>query len=259
MTAYSSPDLDVLQGKGTFDTKLLSLLDPNRVPKHVAIIMDGNRRWAKQKGLPPIVGHWEGAEVLTEVVRSAADMGIKTLTVYSFSTENWGRPGSEIDSLMNIFELYLIRKRDLMIREKIRLDAIGDLSHLPDRVKIAFNETRQATQGGDRINLVLALNYGSRDEIRRAIVKILQENQGKKIDYDSITEEYISGYLDTTPWGDPEFLIRTSGEVRLSNFLLWQLSYAELYVTDVLWPDFSPKNLYEAVLSYQQRTRRLGN
>jgi undecaprenyl diphosphate synthase len=196
--------------------------------------------------------------VLVQIVRSAAQLRVKTLTVYSFSTENWERPGQEIDALMNIFELYLIKKREWMVCEGVRLDAIGDLSRLPLRVRKAFEETKMMTKNGDRINLVLALNYGARDEIRRAVVKILQKNAEKKIEAEEITEEFIGENLDTKAWGDPDLLIRTSGEFRLSNFLLWQISYTELYMTDTLWPDFSSQNFYEAVLSFQQRYRRRG-
>jgi len=205
-----------------------------------------------------MMGHWEGAEVLIDVVRSGIELGIKTLTVYSFSTENWERPGQEVSALMDIFEAYLIRNRELMVREGIRLNAIGDLSRLPHKVRLAFHETQEMTQKGTRINLVLALNYGARDEIRRAIVKILERNEKQQIEIEKVTEEYIGGFLDTKEWGDPDLLIRTSGESRLSNFLLWQISYAELYVTDVLWPDFSPQSLYDAVLGFQQRVRRVG-
>lgn len=244
----------------TPDTKIvysaedLSRIDPSRVPSHIAIIMDGNRRWAKQKGLPPMMGHWEGAETLTDVIKGASELGIKTLTVYAFSTENWGRPQGEVEDLMNIFELYLVRKKEHMLRDGVRLNAIGDLSRMPEKVLNAFNQTKKATENCDRINLVLALNYGGRDEIRRAIVKILEE----KISPDQITEECIGRYLDTDRYGDPDLLIRTSGEMRVSNFLLWQISYAEIFSTEVLWPDFSPKELLEAVLVYQKRSRRVG-
>ncbi len=241
-----------------YSEELLSLINLGKIPKHIAIIMDGNRRWAKLRGLPPMMGHWEGAEVLIDVVRSAIELGVKTLTVYSFSTENWERPGDEIDALMNIFEVYLIRNRELMVREGIRLDAIGDLSRLPSRVISAFEETKAVTQKGDKINLVLALNYGARDEIRRAMIKILEENQRNKVQIESVTEEFISSHLDTSKWGDPDLFIRTSGELRLSNFLLWQISYAELYMTEVSWPDFSSQNLYDAVSCFQQRHRRRG-
>jgi undecaprenyl diphosphate synthase len=244
----------------TPDTKIvysaeeLSRIDPLRVPNHIAIIMDGNRRWAKQKGLPPMMGHWEGAETLTDVIKGATELGIKTLTVYAFSTENWGRPQNEVEDLMNIFELYLMRKKEHMLRDGVRLDAIGDLSRMPERVLNAFNQTKKATEHCDRINLVLALNYGGRDEIRRAVVKILEE----KISPDQITEECIGKYLDTNRFGDPDLLIRTSGEMRVSNFLLWQISYAEIFSTEVLWPDFSQKELLEAVCAFQKRSRRVG-
>ena len=159
---------------------------PLVIPKHVAIIMDGNRRWAKLRDLPPMMGHWEGAEGLVDVVRFAADLGIQTLTVYSFSTENWERPGEEIAALMNIFELYLHQKRDLMVQEGIRLDAIGDLSRLPENVKVALAEAKEMTASGTRINLVLALNYGARDEIRRMVVEVLKKNEKQKIGFEEI-------------------------------------------------------------------------
>src|SRR3989344_1365293 len=255
MTASSESKLEE---KKFFTSEELSLLDPQKIPQHVAIIMDGNRRWAKQQGLPPMMGHWEGAEVLPGVVNAASDLGVKTLTVYAFSTENWTRPGSEVEALMNIFELYLSKKRNLMVRDGVKLQAIGDLVRLPERVREAYYLTKQATQKCDKINLVLAMNYGGRDEIRRVIAKILEEHDRKKITSSELTEELIASYLDTAPFGDPDLLIRTSGEFRVSNFLLWQLSYAEIYSTEVLWPDFSPKQLFEAILAFQRRTRRKG-
>jgi len=251
MTAHTVETPDT---KTIYSTEELTRIDPSRIPNHIAIIMDGNRRWAKQKGLPPMMGHWEGAETLTDVIRGATELGIKTLTVYAFSTENWGRPESEVEDLMNIFELYLMRKKEHMLRDGVRLDAIGDLSRMPERVLSAFNQTKSATEHCDRINLVLALNYGGRDEIRRAVVKILED----KISPDQITEGCIGKYLDTCRFGDPDLLIRTSGEMRVSNFLLWQISYAEIFSTEVLWPDFNPKVLLEAVFAYQKRSRRVG-
>lgn len=241
-----------------FDAEKIFLINRDRVPRHIAIIMDGNRRWAIQNGLSPIMGHWKGAEILTDIVRAAAQLGVQTLTVYAFSTENWGRSEVEVDALMNLFEVYLERKRDLMVREGIKLDAIGDLSRLPPRVQTAFQETKAATEHSNKINLVLALNYGARDEIRRAVIKILHDNEQLKKDPLEITEEYIARHLDTKPWGDPELMIRTSGELRVSNFLLWQICYSEIFVTDVLWPDFSPNELFDAILSYQTRRRRYG-
>lgn len=251
MTAHT---LELLEPKSIYSSEELSCIDLLKIPKHIAIIMDGNRRWAKQKGLLPMMGHLEGAETLTDVLKGAAEIGVKTLTVYTFSTETWRRPKGEVEDLMNIFELYLMRKKELMVRDGVRLNAIGDLSRLPERVLSAFYQTRKATEHCDRINLVLALNYGGRDEIRRAVVKILEE----KIDPDQITEECIARRLDTSPYGDPELLIRTSGELRVSNFLLWQISYAEIFSTQILWPDFSSKELLKAIFAFQARNRRLG-
>lgn len=258
MTAHSDLSIESGDPKGIYSSDEISFLDPEKIPKHIAIIMDGNRRWAKQRDLPPMMGHWEGAEVLTDVLRAASELGVKTLTVYAFSTENWVRPEQEIEALMNIFELYLVRKKEFMVRDGIRLDAIGDLSRLPENVQTAFQQTKKATEHCEKINLVLALNYGGRDEIRRAMGKILEEHKQLGLRSEDLTEELISKHLDTSPWGDPDLLIRTSGELRVSNFLLWQISYAEIYVTDVLWPDFSSKHLLEAILTYQGRTRRLG-
>ena len=249
MTTNTSISLE--EDKAIFSREQLSLVDPTRVPDHVAVIMDGNRRWAKQRNLPYMMGHWEGAEVLIDTVRAAIELGIKTITVYSFSTENWGRPVNEINALMNIFEVYLTRKRDLMVREGIKLDAIGDLSAVPPQVKTAFEKTKKMTENGDKINLVIALNYGGRDEICRAVRSILKENESKKVE---VTEELIAKHLDTSSLSDPKLLIRTSGQHRLSNFLLWQLSYAHLHMSDVLWPDFSPENLFDAVMNYIENT-----
>lgn len=233
-------------------------LDPEAVPRHVAIIMDGNRRWAKQNDLPAELGHWEGAKILTEIVQTAAECGVKTLTVYTFSTENWARPQEEIDSLMALFELYLETKCETMVKEGIHLNTIGDLSRLPLNVRRALQKTKTATEHCEKINLVLALNYGGRDEIKRAVGRILMENEKKKILPEDLSEEFIAQYLDTTPWGDPDLLIRTGGEMRLSNFMLWQVSYTEFYVTDVFWPQFTRHNFFQALHVYQTRQRRYG-
>ena len=253
MTATALEELKV------FSAEALKVLLPEKIPSHIAIIMDGNRRWAKKEGHAPFMGHWEGAEVLTDILRGASEIGVKTLTVYAFSTENWNRSETEVSTLMHLFELFLQSKRQVMIDEGVRLHAIGDLSKMPQGVQEIFEETRKATERGSRINLVLALNYGSRDEIRRAVGAILRRHDEKKILDAELTESFIAQFLDTTPYGDPDLLIRTSGELRVSNFLLWQLAYAEIYVTDVLWPDFTPRELLAAVLSYQRRHRRLGD
>ena len=204
-------------------------------------------------------GHWEGAETLIDLVKAASELGVKTLTGYSFSTENWTRPKEEIEELMNIFEIYLHRKRETMVLEGIRFDWIGNLEKMPTRVQEAFIQTKEATARADKINLVLAVNYGGRDEIKRVVGKLLTLCDQKKIDPSHLTEDMIAGLLDTAPFGDPSLLIRTSGEYRVSNFLLWQISYTEFYTTDVLWPDFSPKDFYEAILAFQSRMRRRGS
>jgi undecaprenyl diphosphate synthase len=227
-------------------------VDPSNIPDHVAIIMDGNRRWARQKNIPLAMGHWEGAEILTDIVKEASRIGVKTLTVYSFSTENWTRPSEEVDSIMNILKVYLEKKRDVMVQDGVKLNAIGNLAGLPPEVQLAFEHTRDATAKCNKINLVLALNYGGRDEIRRAITKLIA------LKPEAITEELIAQQMDTYPYGDPELVIRTSGEYRVSNFLLWQISYAEIYTTPVLWPEFLPKHFLEAISHFQTRKRRKG-
>jgi undecaprenyl diphosphate synthase len=233
-------------------------LELSRIPKHVAIIMDGNRRWAKEQGLSPMVGHWKGAEVLCAIVESAAALGIKVLTVYAFSTENWNRNSEEIDALMKLFEMYLRSQKDHMLASGVKLDVIGDVEKLPLSVKETIKEVKDATVGGSRIELVLALNYGSRDDIRRAVVAILEDVEKGFLKKEDVTEKLIASHLDTAKWDDPELLIRTSGEKRLSNFLLWQISYAEVHYTDVLWPDFDEKELMSAILEFQKRDRRIG-
>lgn len=241
-----------------FSEEELALLSKARIPEHVAIMMDGNRRWANNNNLPFQVGHWKGAEVLTKIVRAASALGIKVLTVFAFSTENWKRSPNEINELMRLFKLYLIRQRALMIEEGVKLDVIGEIARLPPDVQEALEETRQATKEGSKIELVLALNYGGRDDIRRAFQSLASDCAAGRLSCDQITEETISSYLDTGRWRDPALIIRTSGEQRLSNFLLWQASYSEIYVTNVFWPDFTPNHLLDALLSFQQRDRRHG-
>jgi undecaprenyl diphosphate synthase len=225
-----------------------------RLVKHLAIIMDGNRRWAKKKGLPPAVGHWNGAETLTQIVEASSKLGIETLTVYAFSTENWSRSSLEVDSLMKLFELYLINKRESMVQDGVRLHAIGDLEKLPEPVLKALNESKKATEKCRKINLVLAINYGGRDAIRRAIAKMLE----KRIQPQDVTEDLIGKMLETAPFGDPDLLIRTSGENRVSNFLLWESAYTEFYTTDVPWPEFTRKDLEDALSVFSGRSRRKG-
>jgi len=231
---------------------------PLLAPEHVAIIMDGNRRWAKKRGLPASAGHLRGAETLTEIVRAASNFGIKVLTVYAFSTENWKRSVVEVKALMHLFKTYLIRERNSMIEEGVRLNMIGDMSRVPKDVLEVFEETIEATKGGTKMDLVVAINYGSRDELKRAIGTMIEDCLAKKISKEELSEDLISSYLDTAKWKDPDLLIRTSGESRISNFLLWQISYAEVMVTDVLWPDFTEKDLLAAIHEYRKREQRQG-
>jgi undecaprenyl diphosphate synthase len=237
---------------------LLKEIDPSRIPQHIAIIMDGNRRWAKKHNVPTLKGHYEGAEALMRVVKDAADLGVKTLTVYAFSTENWTRPLREVKALMSLFKVYLLAKRESMRKEGVQLSAIGDLSKLPKTLRQIFFKTEEMTRHGSKIKLILALNYGSRSEIIRSFAKMLEDYDQKKFSKEDLSESLFASYLDTKDVKDPELLIRTSGEMRISNFLLWQISYAEIHVTDVLWPDFTKYDLLKAIREYQRRERRLG-
>ncbi|NGX37829.1 MAG: Isoprenyl transferase [Chlamydiae bacterium] len=249
--------------EGKTETKLYSKEDLMRVnrfrfPSHVAIVMDGNRRFAKRRGLPAMTGHFRGAASLTRVVRGASELGIQVLTVYAFSTENWKRPPVEVNALMRLFKTYLLRQKKEMIEEGVRLNVIGDTSKLPKDVRRVLEDTLEATREGKQIDLVVAFNYGARDEIKRAVTAIVEDCLESKLSKDAITEEMISGYLDTARWKDPDLVIRTGGESRISNFLLWQISYSEVLMTNVLWPDFNEKDLLAAVLEYQTRETRIG-
>jgi undecaprenyl diphosphate synthase len=241
-----------------FTPEQLSLLDKERIPKHVAIIPDGNRRWAKKLELNSSSGHREGADILMDVVKSGQEMGIKALTFYTFSTENWHRNTDEVHGLLWLLQTYLSDKCQEMLDFDIRFQCIGDLSKLPADLYNTIVETKKVTANCKGIEMVLAVNYGSRDELCRAIKKMVDDCKEDKIKEENITAELVSSYLDTNQWPDPELLIRTSGEMRISNFLLWQLSYSEIYVTSVLWPDYKPHHLFDAVYKYQQRERRLG-
>ncbi|MCC5831663.1 MAG: di-trans,poly-cis-decaprenylcistransferase [Chlamydiales bacterium] len=237
----------------------LYLVQRHPVPQHIAIIPDGNRRWARRQScLNPMKGHWAGASIVTTILEAASDLGVKVLTVYSFSTENWKRPKLEIQTLFTIFKTYLRENRARMIEMGVRFGTIGDLTPFPQSVKDEIEKTREATTRGSTIDLVLAMNYGARDEMRRALLSMMGAIERGDLEKEEVTEEVINSYLDTAPYRDPELLIRTSGEKRISNFLLWQLAYTEVYTTEVLWPDFTPRDLMDAVLDFQKRTRRLG-
>mgnify|MGYP000393777390 CR=1 FL=1 len=233
-------------------------LTSKNLPRHVAIIMDGNRRWAKRHGVPDAIGHWKGAEALSNIVEIAASLGVKVLTVYSFSTENWKRDSQEVEALMNLFKMYLSNEKSRMVDKGVKLSTIGDVNKLPLDLQVVLQDTKEATKAGDAINLVLALNYGGRDDLRRAFILLLKEYKEGRVSLEEISEKKISQCLDTAPWQDPQLLIRTSGESRISNFLNWQISYSEVYITEVLWPDFGEKEFLEALLEFDRRERRLG-
>ncbi|MGR3973744.1 MAG: polyprenyl diphosphate synthase [Candidatus Rhabdochlamydia sp.] len=227
-------------------------------PEHVAIIMDGNRRWAKERGFSTAVGYWQGAQALFRVLESASALGIKVLTVYAFSTENWKRPAVEVHMIMRLLYIHLNSRKSMMIQNGVKLRAIGDLTPLPQKLLSCLEEIQQATSGGEKIELILAINYGARDEIRRAVIKMITDHESGSLQKDQICESLISHYLDTAGLKDPDLVIRTSGESRLSNFLLWQSSYSELYITTTLWPDFDQGHLKEAITAFQKRSRRIG-
>lgn len=241
-----------------YTAEQIKKLDQSNIPSHIAIIPDGNRRWAKKNQTSTYEGHRKGGDILMEAVKAAKELGVKTLTFYTFSTENWTRSSLEVAAFMRLLGEYLKGQQESMIAQGIRLHTIGDPSRIPQHLKDIVESTKKTTETSSQFNLVLALNYGGRDEIRRAFHSILDDYDKEKVKREEITESLISRYIDTNAWGDPELLIRAGGEMRISNFLLWQISYAEIYVAPVLWPEFTPELLLEAVLSYQQRERRLG-
>jgi undecaprenyl diphosphate synthase len=227
-------------------------------PHHIAIIMDGNGRWAAKRRLPKIAGHREGIKTVEEIIKAAKSLGIKILTLYTFSTENWKRPKREIDALMRLLEGYLDRETERIAKEGVRIHAIGRISGLPASVQLKLRKTEERTSKNKDILVNLALNYGSRSEIVDAAKKICDEVKQNKLNPDDISENSFSDYLYTAGLPDPDLLIRTSGEMRISNFLLWQLSYAEIYITKKFWPDFRKKDLEKAIGDYQERDRRYG-
>jgi undecaprenyl diphosphate synthase len=241
-----------------FSPKELASLDRSKVPHHIAIIPDGNRRWAKKQFKDIIFGYSHGAENLITIVQAARELGIKVLTSWGFSTENWKRPKEETDTLMQMMEKYLIENLPKLLANSIRFNVIGRLENLPPSLQKVIEETKAATEGCCELDLVFALDYGGRDELCRAIKKIATDCCQKKITPDDLNEEIIGRYLDTWRWPDPDLIIRTSGERRLSNFLLWQSSYTEFFIEEAMWPSFSPKHLLSAILDFQARDRRKG-
>ena len=237
---------------------LPSNLDRERLPRHVAVIMDGNGRWAQRRSLPRIMGHRRGVDTLKKLLRTCNDWGIKALTAYAFSTENWGRPHTEVDFLMTLFERVLRQELAEMDAEGVRIQFVGDLESLPASLQMEIDRAVQQTRDNPGIRFTVATNYGGRQEIVQACQAIATQVQLGKIVPEDIDENLFSRHLYTAGLEDPDLLIRTSGEMRISNFLLWQLAYAELYVTDTLWPDFDLTEFQQALSDYQQRHRRFG-
>lgn len=237
---------------------LIEKIDKNRLPRHVAIIMDGNGRWAKAKGKDRSFGHQEGVVSVRKIMDAVTQLGLKYLTLYTFSTENWNRPEEEVQALMSLLVSAIHRETPDMMKKNVRLTAIGDLSRLREDAYNTLQECIDTTSANTGTTLVLALSYSSRLEITRAARQLAQEVLEQKINPNDITEAMVSDHLTTKNIPDPDLLIRTGGEKRISNFLLWQLSYAEFFFTDVFWPDFREEELYEAILYYQQRERRFG-
>lgn len=228
------------------------------VPRHVAIIMDGNGRWAAKRHLPRKLGHRQGVEAVRVIVRAAGEMGIRYLTLYGFSSENWKRPAEEVSDLMGLLRLFIRRDLAELHQNGVQVRIIGEREHLEPDIVALIEEAETLTRGNDRLKLIIAFNYGGQNEITSAVRRIAREVRAGRLDPESITPETVAAHLDTAGVPDPDLIIRTSGEKRLSNFLIWQSAYAELVFTDVFWPDFSPERLKEAVLEYNMRDRRFG-
>jgi undecaprenyl diphosphate synthase len=237
---------------------LIESINNDNLPKHLAIIMDGNGRWAKQRGLLRSLGHESGTKSVKATVETCAKLGIKNLTLYAFSTENWNRPKLEVDTLMKLLVSSLKKELKTLQENNIRLNSIGNLSKMPNSILKELNEVIEKTKNNTRMTLTLALSYGSREELLNVVKNISDKVKNNIISIDAIDESIINQHLYTHNLPDVDLLIRTSGEHRISNFLLWQIAYAELYFTNVLWPDFTEEHLYEAIISYQKRERRFG-
>jgi len=233
-------------------------IDQNNLPQHIAIIMDGNGRWAKQHAMGRIRGHNKGAQAVRTAVTAGREIGIRYLTLFAFSSENWGRPNEEINALMSLLEDYLDKEASTLQKQEIMLTTIGNIERLYPPVKEKLLEVKKLTERNRKMVLNLALSYGSRDEIIFAIKKMITDNRSGKLDIDDIDNDTVGRYLFTNSIPDPDLLIRTSDEYRISNFLLWQLAYTELYFTDVFWPDFKKDDLLKAIAVYQRRERRFG-
>jgi undecaprenyl diphosphate synthase len=231
---------------------------PGKLPTHVAIIMDGNGRWAKERGMPRIEGHRQGAKTVRDMVTYCREIGIRYLTLYAFSSENWNRPPDEVSGLMDLLYEYLVEEESTLVKNGINFSTIGVVTALPKPVQMLIKRVKKATVGLDDMRLTLALSYGSRDEMTRALKKLARDVDRGELDPDEIDDETLRGYLDTHDVPDPDLMIRTSGETRISNFMLWQLAYTELWFTTVSWPDFTRADMNEALASFTERERRFG-
>lgn len=234
------------------------MLDKNKIPKHIAIIMDGNGRWAKKRNLPRIVGHKKGIEVVEKIVEAAGTLGVKVLSLYAFSTENWARPKTEINMLLRALNSFLNKSIDKLTKNNIKLRVMGEIDKFPEYVRKSLIEAQRITGQNSGLTVNLALNYGARFEIIRATKKIVEQVNKKQLAIDSLDTDKFSQFLYTKDLPDPDLLIRTSGEKRISNFMLWQLSYTEFYFCNKFWPDFSKDDFKEAIIEYQKRERRFG-
>lgn len=239
-------------------SSLLEKIDKNRLPRHIAIIMDGNGRWAKEKGEDRLFGHFHGVESVRNIVEGCAELGVECLTLYAFSTENWDRPEYEVVGLMELLVSTIRKEVESLDKNNIRLHVIGDMSMLPEYARNELNEALDITKDNTGLNLIMALSYSGRWELLNAVKNIAWEVKNGRLNVDEINQDILQKFLCTSGFPDPELMIRTSGEFRISNFLLYQLAYAELYFTNVRWPDFRKENLYEAIVDYQNRERRFG-
>lgn len=239
-------------------SELLEKIDKDHLPRHIAIIMDGNGRWAKEQGQDRLFGHFHGVESVRNIVEGCAEMGIGYLTLYAFSTENWERPEYEVVGLMELLVTTIREEAESLHKNNIKLHVIGDMKMLPDYARDELNEALEITKDNTGLNLIMALSYSGRWELLNAVKSIANEVKNGQLKIEEIDQEVLQRYLCTSGFPDPELMIRTSGEYRISNFLLYQLAYAELYFTNVRWPDFRKENLYEAILDYQNRERRFG-
>ncbi|WP_408625497.1 isoprenyl transferase [Crassaminicella thermophila] len=243
------------KGNNTVDERGLDL---NNLPKHIAIIMDGNGRWAKKRGLPRTAGHKAGVEALREIIKVSSELGIQFLTLYAFSTENWKRPTEEVSALMQLLIYYLRKEISELHKNNVKIKTIGDISRLPQAAQAEIYSAIELTKNNDGLVVNIALNYGARDEIINAVKNICQEVKNDKININEINEDIFSKFLYTKEIPDPDLVIRPSGELRISNFLLWQIAYSEFWFSDIFWPDFDRKCLIKAIIDYQNRDRRFG-